>query len=85
MGWRRRAGGGKRDSAEAGIIQALEAIGVRVWRVGGTGNPDILCLYRGVYTPMEVKTGTGKATVNQQAIPWPVVRTPEQALDQVTR
>jgi Holliday junction resolvase len=80
MGYRRRAGGGKRDSAEAAIVDALEAVGARVWRIGGTGNPDLLCLRGGIYTPLEVKTGKGAATVNQQSIPWPIVRDVAQAL-----
>ena len=74
MGYRRHAGGGRRDDAEAGIVQALEAAGVRCWRLGGTGNPDVLTFYRGVYRVFEVKTGKGKLTPNQADIPWPVVR-----------
>lgn len=81
MGWRRRAGGGKRDAAEAEIVAALEKTGVRCWRLGGTGNPDVLTLSRGRYLPLEVKSGaSGRLTVNQGDIPWPVVRTVEQAL-----
>ena len=79
MGYRRRAGGGKRDLAEPAIIQALEAVGCRVYQLSGTGNPDLL-VWRGRPFVMEVKTGQGKRTKAQQGAPWPVVRTVEQAL-----
>ncbi len=79
MGYRKRAGGGRRDESEKAIVDALEACGVRVWKLGGTGNPDLLCLCRGVYTPLEVKTNKGRITVNQTTIPWPVVRDPLHA------
>jgi hypothetical protein len=80
LSYRRRAGGGKRDLVEPDIVAALEAYGVRVWRLGGQGNPDLLCLYRARYTPLEVKTGTNKPNANQQTIPWAVVRSVEEAL-----
>ncbi len=80
MGWRRRAGGGKRDLAEDPIVAALEAVGASVWKLGGTGNPDLLTLYRGVWRPCEVKTGKGGLTANQEHLKWAVVRTPEDAL-----
>ena len=80
MSYRRHAGGGKRDLAEPAIVAALEAYGVRVWRLGGQGNPDLLCLYRARYTPLEVKTGTSKANANQQTIPWAIVRSVEDAI-----
>ncbi len=80
MGYRRRAGGGKRDEAEHAIVTALQAAGVRVWRLGGTSNPDLLLLFRGRYTPVEVKTGKGKRTANQIEAPWPIVRTVAEAM-----
>lgn len=80
MSFRKRAGGGKRDTAEKAIVDALEAVGARVWRLGGTGNPDLLVLFRARYTPLEVKTEKGRTTANQTNIPWPLVRLPEQAL-----
>ena len=83
MGWRRRAGGGKRDSAEQPIADALTAVGASVFKIGGTGNPDLLVGFRGVWTPMEVKTGKGKRTKNQQAITWPIVTTPDEALREI--
>ncbi len=80
MSYRRRAGGGKRDTAEAEIVAALEAVGARVWRLGGTGNPDLLCLRAGIYVPLEVKGTKGRLTPNQATIPWRVVTTPSEAL-----
>ncbi len=80
MGWRRRAGGGKRDSAEDPIVAALEAVGASVWKIGGTGNPDLLVRYRGIWIPAEVKTGNGALTKNQSGLMWPIWRTPEDAL-----
>jgi hypothetical protein len=83
MSFRKRAGGGRRDTAEQAIVDALEAVGARVWRLGGTANPDLLVLFRGRYTPLEVKTEKGRTTVNQANIPWPLVRLPEQALREI--
>lgn len=80
MGYRRRAGGGKRDLAEKAIVEALQAVGAQVWRIGGTGNPDLLIRFRGRYEVCEVKTGIGTRTSAQADIPWPIVRTPEGAL-----
>ena len=81
MSYRRRAGGGKRDTAEGPILSALAAVGARTWRLSGTGNPDVLCLFRGRYYVAEVKSGkAGRLTANQQDIPWPIWRSPQDAL-----
>ncbi len=80
MGYRRRAGGGKRDSAEKAIVEALEAVGAEVFKLSGTGNPDLLVRYKGRWMPFEVKTGRGVLTRNQQALTWPVIREPRHAL-----
>ena len=79
MGWRRRAGGGRRDASEVPIVAALEALGASVWKLGGTGNPDLLVRYQGLWTPLEVKGTSGSLTRNQQALSWPVVRTVHEA------
>jgi len=81
--FRRGAGGKKRDTAEGPIVDALRAVGVRVWYLGGVGLPDLLCCYRGRYSVFEVKTGKGRKTAAQVDIPWPVVRTPEEALMEI--
>ena len=83
MGFRRRAGGGKRDAAEKAIVEALEAHGAKVWRLGGTGCPDLLVAYRDRYVPLEVKSGKGSLTRNQGTIPWPVVRSEAEALQAI--
>lgn len=81
MSFRKRAGGGKRDAIEPAVIQALEACGVRCWRIGGTGNPDVLTLSPiGRYLPLEVKSGKAGLTKNQADIPWPIVRSVAEAL-----
>lgn len=79
MSYRRRAGGGKRDSVEAEIVKQLRKCGVEVWHLGGNGNPDILCKLGTIFLPLEVKGEKGKLTKNQQAIPWPVVTTFDEA------
>jgi hypothetical protein len=84
VSYRRVAGGGKRDAAEPAIVEALRAIGASVYHVGGAGNPDLLVRYRGVWTPLEVKTGTGRRTRLQSDIPWAVVRTVDDAVRAVT-
>ncbi len=53
MSWRKRAGGWKRDEAEPLIVDALRAVGARTWLLSGQGNPDLLVLFHGVYTPLE--------------------------------
>jgi len=85
MSYRRRAGGGRRDGNEQAIVQALRQMGATVWFIGGTGNPDLLVLFRGFFTPLETKRPKGTLTKNQQDIPWPVVRTPEEAMQAVNR
>jgi len=85
----RRGGGSKRrDTNERTIIDALRAIGCDVWQVSGAGLPDLLVrTTTGSYVPMEVKTKSGKLTrvQAQQAAPWPIVRSIEDALHWVTR
>ena len=85
MSYKRRAGGGKRDTAEKPIVEALRKIGVECWRIGGTGNPDVLTRWHGRYLPLEIKTGKGRLTANQGDIPWPVVRTIDEAIREVTK
>lgn len=74
----------KRDAGEAAIVQALEAVGVTVYRISGSGLPDLLCEHRGVWLPLEVKSEKGKLTREQAEAflksPFAIVRTPEQAL-----
>lgn len=81
MGWRRRAGGGKRDRAEKPILDALRDVGAEFWQIGGTGNPDLLIRFprqRGLFYAGEVKTERAKETDNQGA--FPIWRTPADVL-----
>lgn len=77
-----RKGGAKkrRDANESGIVKALEAVGCRVFRVSGRGLPDLLIYRRGRCYAVEVKTAKGLITPAQDRAPWPIVRTPDEAL-----
>ncbi len=74
----------KRDRNEGAIIEALEAIGVTVFRISGVGCPDLLCHARGVWLPMEVKAQGGSLTTAQIAArataPYPVVHSVAEAI-----
>lgn len=49
----------QRDANEAGIIEALEAAGAFVQKLGDTGVPDLLVSYGNVLTLLEVKLPLG--------------------------
>lgn len=80
----------KRDSAEPGIIDALETVNAQVWQLDEPA--DLLVKFREVWHLLEVKTGRGKKLTvvkdkrqkRQQDFllltNTPVVRTPEEAL-----
>lgn len=74
----------KRDANEPEIVAALEQAGVKVYRISGSGLPDLLCEHRGRWLPLEVKSERGKLTTAQAvaflASPFAIVRTKEQAL-----
>ncbi len=80
-GVRQRA---KRDANESEVVAALERVGAVVYRISASGLPDLLCCFRGRWTPMEVKSGKGKLTEAQAATfmqtPFAIVRDREQAL-----
>lgn len=81
MSYRRRAGGGRRDTAESAIVEALRAAGCQVWLLSGTGNPDLLVKRGGRFMVFEVKTGPkAKLTANQDAANWPILRSVDDAL-----
>lgn len=71
----------RRDKSEGPIVDALRAAGAQVWRVSGTGLPDLLVRYRGVLYAGEVKTKTGKLRASQGE--FPVWRTVEEAYTSV--
>lgn len=79
MPFRRGGAGKRRDANEPAILKALHAVGARTWQISGAGLPDDLILFRGRYYVIEVKTRTGEKTEAQADIPWPVVRSIEDA------
>jgi hypothetical protein len=82
----------KRDTSEQGIVEALMAVGARVWRLS---QPlDLLVGFQGRFYLLECKTGTRKrkdqpdqdATLAEcrfRNLPAYVVRTPEDALQAI--
>jgi ribosomal protein L16/L10AE len=75
----------RRDANEPAIVQALEAVGAEVWRLSGTGIPDLLVWHvRCGVLLMEVKTKSGTLTDAQvqanRRLPVHVVRTVDEAL-----
>jgi hypothetical protein len=68
----------RRDANEPAIVQALEAVGAEVWKLSGTGLPDLLVRFRGVLYAPEIKTRHGKLRASQGA--FPVWRTVDDAL-----
>lgn len=45
-----------RDKSEKPIVAALRGVGAHVLLLSGKGVPDLLVHFRGVWTPLEVKT-----------------------------
>jgi hypothetical protein len=45
-----------RDKSEKAIVAALRAVGAYVLLLSGKGVPDLLVYYKGIWTPLEVKT-----------------------------
>ncbi len=72
--------GAKRDGVENAIVAALKRAGAQVWKVSGKGKPDLLCLRRGVWYPLEVKSAKGRQTAAQVGTPWPIVRSELEAV-----
>lgn len=62
-------------------MQALRACGAFVVFVSGDGAPDLLVHYRGIWTPLEVKSAKGKIRAKQQAAGYPIVRNEVEALE----
>ena len=48
----------KTDTVQSSIVEGLEKLGVRVWVIRLPC--DLLCWFRGVWQPLEVKTPYGK-------------------------
>jgi hypothetical protein len=85
--WRKDA---RRDSNEGEIVDALELVGARVWKLDKPF--DLLCHWSGRLTLLEVKTPKGKLTRDQlreldrchaDGVPVAVVRTVSDALQAI--
>lgn len=81
----RTGGAGKRrDAAEKPIAEALRGLGCTITYLNGHGCPDLLVKApSGRWIPLEVKSPGGRLQPSQQAIQWPVVRTPADAITAV--
>jgi hypothetical protein len=80
MSFRRGGAKKRRDALEPDLLAALHAAGVQTWQLHGTGLPDLLCFFRGRFTPLEVKSSASSPlTPYQRDMPWPVVRSIDDA------
>ncbi len=79
MSFRRGGAKKRRDALEPDLLAALHAAGVQTWQLHGSGLPDLLCFFRGRFTPLELKSARGTLTPFQQDIPWPIVRSIDEA------
>lgn len=78
----RRGGAGKRrDANESAIIEVLKVLGCQVWQISGREVPDLLVYREGRYYPIEVKGANGKRTESQRDVPWPIVRSVDDAIN----
>ena len=76
----------RRDANELNIVRGLQLYGCRILRLD---NPDLLVLYHGRVTMLEVKTASGRATAVQRKLAldgWPIVtiKTLDQAIKAIT-
>lgn len=55
----------KRDKNEAPIIDALRGVGAVCTPLSGNGIPDVMVLWRGVITLLEIKSDKGRLTPSQ--------------------
>lgn len=84
--WRRAVSLGKRDDAEAGVVEAFEEGGASVARISGKDIGDLVVGYLGIDHWIEVKTNKAKLRDGQKrwADTWKgerpsIARTPAQA------
>ena len=82
-----RSYGAKRDTAEPGIITALEAAGYTVVQLSQAGLPDLLVIRAGRYWMIEVKSRPTRITPAQKRFaalnvpcPFAIVRDESEAL-----
>ena len=69
----------RRDANESAIRDALAAAEFQSWQISGWGMPDLLVFRAGRFYAMEIKTAKGKRTKAQTDVPWPIVRSIEEA------
>jgi len=85
MSFRRGGAGKRRDAIEPEVIQALRAIGVKVYQINGRALPDLLCEQRGRWVPLGIKSGEkSRLTPSERETPpsWPLVHSVREALEQ---
>lgn len=56
----------KRDANEPQIVDTLEKMGIKVWRLSAEGVPDLLCRFEDRYFLVEVKSEQGSLTPAQE-------------------
>lgn len=77
----------KRDKNEKEIIEVLRLHGASVFQLSGKGVPDLLVSYRGKNYLLEVKSGKGKLTPDQEQfhLDWQgeihIVRSADEAVE----
>lgn len=88
----------KVDQTQAEIVLALRKVGVRVFVSSGAGSgmPDLICWYRGLCMPIEVKAIGKRKRLTPAQVDFhslassggyliPVVETPAEAIEAVTQ
>lgn len=55
----------RRDANESDIVAELQAHGVVVYHIAQKDVPDLLCRYKGVWVPVEIKADGEKLTEGQ--------------------
>lgn len=56
----------RRDKNEQAIVDALEAVGVLVWRISAPGLPDLLTYRSGVWMPLEIKRTRARRSLSDR-------------------
>ncbi len=87
-GVNRRGHAGRVDANHADIVKALRAAGIAAASTAmlGSGFPDVAAGFRGINVFLEIKSGGGKLTADEQKFhdEWPgqiaIVTTPEEAV-----
>ena len=70
----------RRDANEQAIVDDLQQLKMRVWRISGPGAPDILVRHQDRYYPFEVKSKDGERTPAQVISDFPVIHSAKEAV-----